>query len=85
MPNVVYQWYGCGRKDTMLGIAAAVRAARGLGQVQVGPLDERLLSAYGLFTGGPDDQMRTFLDRFKAETKKLGIRLEQVEYAGGHA
>lgn len=68
----------------MLSIVAAIRAVRSgpFRRVQIGPLDARLLSAYGLITGGPEEIMDAFVTAMQAEAKKLKIEIAPVEFIG---
>jgi len=81
MARKIFQVYGNGREDTLLAMVAAVRAARGRA-VEVGPLDERLLSAYGLVIGGQAEEVEPFMDELRAEAKSMKIQIEAVEFAG---
>jgi len=79
----ILNFYGDGRRATLLSILAAFRAARRGGvDVQIGPLDEQLLSAYGLFVSGPEEEVERFGPLMIAEVERLKIEVEPAEYLG---
>ena len=74
-------WYGDGRADTLRLWPLALRVLRRLDlpSVEVGPADEDLLQALGLFVGGPDDEVEKFETAFVAELKKARVAALPVD------
>lgn len=76
-------YYGNGRKDTLLSIVAAFRVLRRKKlDLQVGPLDEKLLSSLGLFVSGDDAEMDVFEKAMEKESKRMRIEVAPAEFVG---
>lgn len=79
----ILNYYGNGRRHTLKSIVAAMRAARsGKLDVQIGPLDETLLSSLGLIVSGPEGEIEKFMPLMEREAQRLKIEVAPSEFVG---
>ena len=79
----ILHYTGNGRTQTLRAIVAAMRACRaGKILVEIGPLDETLISSLGLFIRGPAEEIERFIPLMAAEAARLKIEVEPAEFVG---
>lgn len=79
----IIHYTGNGRTQTLKSIVAAMRAARrGKVDVEIGPLDETLISSLGLFIKGANEEIERFMPLMEREAKRIKIDVEPSEFVG---
>ncbi len=79
----IVHYAGNGRRDQLLTLLAAMQAAHnGKLDVLIGPVDETLTAAYGVFIGGDNEQVAKLEELIKPALKALKADALPAEYVG---